>query len=352
MNTNYFPRKPLLSVFVLVISIAFISCRKEFPPIFKDGNHGKPVVLVAGYESNGVHNIAKCWINGQEQILSDGTSDAVANSISVSSDIAYIAGIDGGLPVYWKNGVKNSLPTIAAFAQANAIAVAGNKIYIAGNDNTKAVYWLNGVETILDNVTDSGSTGNSVCVSGNDFYVAGKHGPNAVYWKNGSIVYLTHDQGVNNTSDVRVNSIAVSNNNVYVAGTIGFAGSNFPFLRFWENGVESTINTGTDDTAPFSVYGKANSVFVSGGHVYIAGIVETAKQNFPVYWKDGKETVLPFSATNAYANSIFVRGNDVYVAGYESDSFESVTVVYWKNGVEVKLTDGNHNAFASSIAVK
>jgi hypothetical protein len=351
MNTNYFPRKPLLSFFVLAISIAFTSCRKEFPPIFKDGNHGKPVVLVAGYESNGVHNIAKCWINGQEQILSDGTNDAVANSISVSSDIAYVAGTDGGRPVYWKNGVENSLPTIAVFAEANAIAVAGNKIYIAGNDSTKAVYWLNGVETILDNVTDSGSTGNSVFVSGNDLYVAGKRGYNAVYWKNGTIVYLTGYPPVP-TQDVRVHSIAVSNGNVYVAGSIAFAGSPFPYLRFWENGVESTINTGTDLSAPFNIYGKANSVYVSGGHVYIAGIVETAKQNFPVYWKDGKETVLPFSATNAYANSIFVRGNDVYVAGYESDTFESVTVVYWKNGVKVKLTDGSHNAFASSIAVK
>jgi hypothetical protein len=350
MNTNYSSPKPLLSFFVLVISIAFISCRKDFPPIFKDGHSGKPVVLVAGYESNGTNNVAKCWINGQEQILSDGTRDAVANSISISANIAYVAGTDG-VPVFWKNGVENILPTFSEFATANAVAVSGNNIYVAGNDSTKAVYWLNGVETILDNVSDSGSTGNSVCVSGNDFYVAGKRGFNAVYWKNGTIVYLTGYHDVT-TVNVKVNSIAVSNGNVYVAGTLGAAGSNFPFLRFWENGVESTINTGTDISAPFNIYGKANSVYVSGGHVYIAGTTETAKQHFAVYWKDGKETVLPSSATQSFANSIFVRENDVYVAGYEYDTFQSVTAVYWKNGVEIKLTDGSNNAFATSIAVK
>ncbi len=42
-----------------------------------------------------------------------------------------------------------------------------------------------------------------------------------------------------------------------------------------------------------------------------------------------------------WANSIFVSGKDVYVAGYETlNRPVSSFAVYWKDGVETKLTDG------------
>src|SRR6476620_7809577 len=82
--------------------ILFSSCKKDPFVIFKEGSHqGKPVVLVAGYESNGTNNVAKCWIDGQEIRLSDGSSDGSANSILVSDNDLYIAGSDNGA-VYWK----------------------------------------------------------------------------------------------------------------------------------------------------------------------------------------------------------------------------------------------------------
>jgi len=42
-----------------------------------------------GYESDGTHNIAKYWINGQETKLSDGTQDASANAMVVSNNDLY-----------------------------------------------------------------------------------------------------------------------------------------------------------------------------------------------------------------------------------------------------------------------
>ena len=93
-----------LTVILLGVSFIFTSCKKDPFAIFKEGNSndGKPVVLVAGYESNGTNYVAKCWIDGQEIKLSDGTANGSANSIVVSDNDLYIAGSDNGA-VYWKN---------------------------------------------------------------------------------------------------------------------------------------------------------------------------------------------------------------------------------------------------------
>jgi hypothetical protein len=74
---------PLAVIICVLFSLA--SCKKNFPPIFKGGHShsGNPVVLVAGYESDGTHNIAKYWVDGQEMKLSDGTRDATANSVRI-----------------------------------------------------------------------------------------------------------------------------------------------------------------------------------------------------------------------------------------------------------------------------
>ena len=77
----------LLSVIMMGIMFSLTSCKKDFPPIFKGGHsHGEPTVLVAGFESNGTHNVAKYWVDGQEIKLSDGTRDASANAMVVSNN--------------------------------------------------------------------------------------------------------------------------------------------------------------------------------------------------------------------------------------------------------------------------
>src|ERR1700748_325841 len=182
----------LLLALIMGIMCTLSSCKKDFPPIFKDGHShsGKPVILVAGYESNGSFNVAKYWVDGQEIKLSDGTRDAIANSIVVSNNNVYIAGSDSGA-VYWKNNSETRLPG----NNASSIFVSGNDVYVAGAHDSKAVYWKNGTEVALENNNAYGdfknTAANSIFVSGKDVYAAGYEGPNAVYWKNGTEIYLT-----------------------------------------------------------------------------------------------------------------------------------------------------------------
>lgn len=72
--------------------------------------------------------------------------------------------------------------------------------------------------------------------------------------------------------------------------------------------------------------------------------------NHAGYYHDGNLITLSGQADNAdtYANSIYVDGYDVYVAGMESDDFGS-TAVYWKNGEVNYLPQGS---VASGIVVK
>ena len=87
-----------LTLILFGVSFFLSSCKKDPFAIFKEGNSnaGKPIVLVAGYESNGTNYVAKYWIDGQEIKLSDGTGNGGANSILVSDDDLYIAGSDSG----------------------------------------------------------------------------------------------------------------------------------------------------------------------------------------------------------------------------------------------------------------
>jgi hypothetical protein len=363
MNPYPFCRKSFLTVLPIFSILAFTSCRKDIPLIFTeiDLKPGKPIVFVAGAESNGDNNVAKCWIDGQELSLTDGTNDAEAYSIFVKGNNTYIAGTDSGQPVYWYNNTEISLPVKFTrtypfyYSSANAVYISDNKVYIAGNDSTRPVYWENGTEIMLNTTNAKGNfdyfAANAIFASGNDIYVAGSDGPNAVYWKNGVEVYLT-----NYFTDVAggatANSIYASGGKVYIVGTTSSINENSPRENYWINGIDEATSL---DNSNFVIYG-INSVFVSGNNVYIAGFgkAETPPASNAVYWNNGLETVLSGSsnslASDAY--SIYVKWNDVYLAGIDEDNNHQTFAVYWKNGTEVKLTNGTRDAFASSIFVK
>ena len=354
MCFNYFKSKSLLAIF-LVATVMLTSCKKEPLTIFKDGsfNPEYPVVFIAGYESNGINNVATYWIDGQEIKLSDGTNNASANSIFVLNNDVYIAGSDNGA-VYWKNNKEIRLPA----DDATSIFVSGNDIYVAGSfnynisDSPKAVYWKNGTEVLLDRDNVYGHWGgfgvNSIFVSDNDVYTAGYEGPNAVYWKNGKEIYLTSST-IGAAGFIHAKSIYVSGQDIYVDAYAITPGSPFQVFWFWENGAFLPGSLSN----PFSP-GEGNSLFVSGSHVYIAGTQELPTRYSPTaaYWKDGNVISLPTSEINSFGNSIFTLENHVYVAGYEFRSSQVTFAVYWKDGVETKLTDGTHLAYATSIFIK
>jgi hypothetical protein len=343
--------KSLVPAFLIASIIAFTSCKKDIPAVTKDEppKFDKPVVLVAGYESNGVNDVAKCWINDQELALTDGTNNASANSVFVSDNNIYIAGNDAGA-VYWKNNTAIKLPVKFSaskiYSSANSVFVAGNKVYIAGNDSSVAVYWKDGNEESLNTSGNFNSSANSIFVTGNDIYVAGSQSVNAVYWKNGGVVNLTNFI-VLTIGGAKASSIFASGGNVYVVGSSSFAASPFPLLNYWQNTVAVRLNSINN------TLGRANSVFVSGNDTYIAGMAISSDYNSTnaVYWKNGDQIILTGSAANSFATSIYVSGHDVYVAGYEYNDARVKQAVYWKNGVEIKLSDGTKNAVALSIFV-
>jgi hypothetical protein len=90
-----------------------------------------------------------------------------------------------------------------------------------------------------------------------------------------------------------------------------------------------------------------NSIYVSGGNVYVAGCGSSINILQAKLWINGKEENLAGSTNNSCAHSVFVSGSDVYVAGWDYDEPGYFSVAkYWKNGTVVNLTDGKKNAQA------
>jgi hypothetical protein len=84
-------------------------------------------VYVAGYEYNGVINIAKVWKNGIAIPLTTGPLDSYASSVYVSGSNVYVAGSTyngvNGIATTWKNGIPTTLTNGSNDAYAYSIFV-------------------------------------------------------------------------------------------------------------------------------------------------------------------------------------------------------------------------------------
>ncbi|MBB5644302.1 hypothetical protein [Pedobacter cryoconitis] len=170
-------------------------------------------VYAAGYEFlEGNKTVATLWKNGVATRLSDGTKHAVAKAVFVSGTDVYVSSEenvnpqDGNLPgsegigstslsksviKIWKNGIPDNLTDGTKQAIGNSLFVNGNDVYVAGYENDGitciASVWKNKI------VTNAGSglyqkTGiinaNSVFVHKDDLYVVVNEGFTAKTWKN------------------------------------------------------------------------------------------------------------------------------------------------------------------------
>jgi len=265
------------------------------------------IVYVAGYEENKNACVAKIWKNGKPENLSDGTKYAWANSIYVSGTDVYVAGnASEGVAQLWINGVGKKLTNGENYAGAKSVFVSGSDILVAGfesgsENNDRAKYWKNGKSITLS----KGFEANSIATLGKDVYIVG------------SDVSFLHP--------VRFPSAA----------------------KMWKNGKDMNLTDERDSAI-------AESVFVSGNDVYVAGFVLGNNifggDRMATYWKNGTAVQLSDETRESEAYSIFVFGDDVYVAGYENDG-KKMKAVYWKNGKATYLTNGKHRAKAKSIYV-
>lgn len=62
----------------LLILLLALSCSKK-----NNDSAAKPNIYIEGYENNGSIFTAKYWKNSEEQLLSDGTQDAITTAIYV-----------------------------------------------------------------------------------------------------------------------------------------------------------------------------------------------------------------------------------------------------------------------------
>ena len=193
-------------------------------------------------------------------------------------------------------------------------------VYVAGYEGilgeaTNAKYWIDSTEKPLPSLTNVAKA-SSIFVSADATYIAGYDG-GGVFWKDGVETNLTPNGNAN--------SIFVSGSNLLIAG------SDNNRAAYWNNGIETALDS----------FSSGNSIFVSGNDVYVAG---TKAGGNAVYWKNGVITILATyspAANLVTVNSIAVSNGNVHVVGSNYSAGGLFPMIkYWENGVEVRLNFG------------
>jgi hypothetical protein len=174
----------------------------------------------------------------------------------------------------------------------------------------------------------------------------------AGFWKDGELHYLDvpDDDG---SASIATSIFVSDDNDVYAIGAVTDQIGDPVFTPkhaiLWKNGRPSRLNEGGKRTYP-------NSLFVSGGDVYVAGVETDYELNYlhrytnwsAVLWKNGERQRLEGDGHGSTALAVFVQGEDVYAAGYVGRD-----TVVWKNGAIawVLPADGDYYHGAISIFV-
>jgi hypothetical protein len=253
------------------------------------------------------------------------------------------------------NDVENEQPVSNAKAGKTAKSALINPTIYAfgyGKDSwatqTAATLWTDGVPTNLTDGVNVGS-GWSVYKEGTNVYVLTKEyspsgGPTvSKVFRNNILLYT-----LPTTGSTHVNSLFVSGGVVYVAGT-EFGGPK-SIAKLWTNGVATNLTDGINNA-------EGTSVYVSGGSIYVTGHEQSSGKYIVKLWKKTGTTTttstISNTSYNSYAQSVFVVGTDVYIGGKSSttpSSYENKATI-WKNSVATYLTDGLYDASVNSVFV-
>jgi len=286
---------------------------------------------------------AAYWKNGVPTTLQDSAPAARSYGIAVSGGNVLVAGTESYNEPHMFVPYSGSAPFMS-YTKYGAIAMSwanGTQSYVSSpyaysyDENDTG-------ETILPDYVSG------IAVSGSDIYLAGGVTSFSVglsssmhftgYWKNGVFVDLPNKfTGTIPTDSTgyfapKVNAIAVSGSDVYACGTeiteLGETGDIYNLIyraTAWNNGVITYLGATSD-------YSQAYGVYVSGSDVYVAGVLAPGGSNsHAVYWKNGTAVAVD-NTVGSSAQSIFVAGNNIYVAGYSGGQ-----TVYWRNGKAYSL---------------
>jgi hypothetical protein len=310
-------------------------------------------VYVAGTNYSGNKSVAMLWTNGEATPLTNGSNYAEAYSVYVSGNNVYAAGYEANasnvsVAQLWINGKANPITDGIKDASAYSVYVSGSDVYVSGQayngGKWDAALWKISGSTVTSQTLSAGVGGtaanaHSVYVSGSDVYAAGfstdaNNKVSAMLWKvtAGTVTSIPLPP-TNSNYNAYAESVFVSGGVVYVAG-YEYNASNTGIAKIWK------INSGTATPANLSTGSSfAHSVFVSGGVVYAGG----KDNDEPAVWKDG--TMQKF-AGGGTVKALFVSGSVVYAAGMNSNDAATV----WKDGKEEPLTTVESEA--NSVFVK
>lgn len=268
------------------------------------------------------------------------------------STYVYVAGEMDNVPCIWKNGVPNILEFPAwEIGCAYSLFVSKNDVYAAGcilypmRSFGVPMYWKNGARVDLPLMPrDMGGVANGIWVEAGDIYVSGFRAVSyyttttvmvlamPCYWKNGGLVSLSVA-----SMDVggHAESIFISGNDVYLAGRVVDESGDFDRPCYWRNGLR--VDLGIPGACRS---GSANSLFVADGDVYVSGTVASeSRVSIPGYWINGAWTELskPDPGKYCWTSGLSVEGRDVHVcgAGYGADDIAMPCT--WTNGVRRDL---------------
>ena len=275
----------------------------------------------------------------------DNTTKDITSSVTWTSGTASVATINtSGLATGIGAGTSVITATSGSISGTTNLTVTSSAtvdVYVVGcyrdagpSHNSVATVWKNGDRTDLTDGALVRACANSVYVSGGDVYVAGYYDDGitqaAAVWKNGTKMTPDLPSDGNNA---RALSIYVADGHVYVAG---YYTDTRDVPVYWVDGAKMDLSSS------YSGYSEANSIYVSGADVYVAGaaVPSTKGGGGSIYvstWTHGTQTNLIHS-DDVSLGGIYVDGSNVYVACGYYDGSQYVAAVF-KNEDKTILTD-------------
>ena len=194
-----------------------------------------------------------------------------------------------------------------------------------------ATLWDGGEpKRLSDGKTDTKAEFIYVSDGDGDVYIAGIKREEVMLWKNGEPVALEDPY------QLHVNSLFVSGGDVYVTGTeysrTGCIVYDHRVGALWKNGAKTTFGKNT----------SAEDVCASGKTVKVVG----NKHGSPVVWVNGKATPLLNKGGWSSAKSIRMAAGKTYVAGVDNDK-----PMLWVDGKRQTLPCGGKRGGADTVTV-